>query len=216
MTKTKNTLIPQGEALLTTPLSVADCIKQLQEMKHFDLTVNILRQSKHSAELKFIERHNDDLPLYVTSRLMTTNDGTRVSFELSEYLRERTAQKPESGQLTPKQSRFAGGFVVAIMMLVFGGITVPEMMWSTILCTIPFTVFIFGIGWLAIGPVEETPAQMGQRSHKIKALMHQRAEVLKADIIDALTIDPTKENIDELGNVYYIDMPDVKYKRDHD
>ncbi len=211
MTKAKNTIIPSGDVLLTTPLSVAECVEKLQNMAHFDLNVHIVRQSTHSAEVKFVERHNDDLPLYVTSRLMTTKNGTRVSFELSEYLRERTQQPREAVKSIYQNPKLAAALVFITMIFIMAGYKAGDLvaMGSYLL-----PVLLIGGG--IVHEIEKTkytttPMERKQRSRKIKAIMHQRADVLKEDIIDALTIDSTEEQFDELGNAYYIEIADLQY-----
>lgn len=207
MTKTKNTAIPQSSTILTTPLSVTDCLRRFENLANFDLSVNVKRASVHSAEVQFIERHNDDLPLYVTSRLMATQHGTQVSFELSEYLRDDMRQRsPNTRVLTPKQMHLITGMIISLIAMVMMGYRNPEEIWSGVLCFVPFIVILFGFAWMAVSPVDELAIGIKQSSPKIKAIMFQRAEVLKEDIIDVLTVNPEKAHYDELGNAYYLDV----------
>jgi|GEM_PF-1829745 len=215
MTKRKNTLIPQGDVLLTTPYTVVDCIAHLQNMEHFDLTINVKSQSDTYAELQLVERHNDDLPLYVNTRLIRTHRETKVTFELSEYLRERAsrAQQPlelHSG-LNTKQALLG----VAIgLVVVFSLISIPDVA-GVLLCTIPLLAFVMYMKQEVTTAEVSSPPEIKQRSEKIKAIMRQRADVLRDDMIDALTFDPSAEYFDALGNAYYLEDLDTLSRKQH-
>jgi hypothetical protein len=203
--KTKNRLAssPCENSLIVTPLSVEDCISKIEDMANFDQEVNIVHQSKYNAEIEFVERHNDDIPMYITSRLMASQNGTCVTFEFDQPTREKT--RPSLRQRKWRESRTTT-IVVAMLMtlLIISVLTQFVEGFMVYLCLAPI---IFFVSWLQVIPsVSVKPANYEINTDKVRRLKRQRAEALKGDLYDTLHIDPSEAHRDELGNEYYIDL----------
>ena len=197
-TKNKRATTQAKDYLIVTPLSLETCLTEIEAMANFDLNVNINYQTDYHAEVQFVERHNDDLPLYITSRLIATQNGTCVTFELSEYVREGMAQ----GVVHKAQDWQSIIWILVVTILTMIVVSqVPQMILAFI-CVSPMFLF-----WSMVENVSDSPHSSDNFDiDKIRRLMLQRAEVLKADVYDVLYIDPTESRQDELGNEYYVDI----------
>jgi hypothetical protein len=116
-TKNKRSFNLPKDYLIVTPLTLETCLKEMQALANFDLKVNIKHQSDYHAEVQFVERHNDDLPMYITSRLIAIGAGTCVTFEVSEYLNashtRRLLKKSQNWQFIIPALMIAGLFLLA-------------------------------------------------------------------------------------------------------
>jgi len=206
-TKNKPTRNPCEQSLLVTPLSVEDCISKIEDMANFDLAVNIVHQSKYNAEIEFVERHNDDIPIYITSRLMASQNGTCVTFELENFVngnRSNISDSPLTHSITVALGATIFWLVASIVIFT------PSANTEGLLCLTPliFLAILYRNG----SPIEVEPAKYKIDTGKIRRLMRQRAEVLKGDLYDTLHVDPAQVRQDELGNEYYIDVTNQEGK----
>ncbi len=196
--KNKPSRNPCEQSLLITPLSVEACISKIQDMANFDLEVHIVHRSKYNAEIEFVERHNDDIPMYITSRLMASQDGTCVTFE------DGSAKETEKTLWTYILLFIAGMVAIYLLWILLQIVLMiarnPEVA--------PVWLAILPIAFI-LGRLKRDRYQTSQSdsfdSDKMTKIRHQRAEVLKGDLYATLHIDPAEVRWDELGNEYYVD-----------
>ncbi len=196
--KNKRTPIQPKDYLIVTPLTLETCLNEMNALANFDLNVNIHYQSDYHAEVQFIERHNDDLPVYITSRLIATQNGTCVTFEVSEYLRESNIRRSSNKRYAWRSTLPILG-VIAVMFVLSS--QTPEAL----------VMFMCGGPILYAGSILEAEMSADPKPNvkidadKIRRLMRQRADILKGDLYHALYVDPSEARQDELGNEYYVD-----------
>ncbi len=177
-------------------------------MANFDLEVHIVHRSKYNAEIEFVERHNDDIPMYITSRLMASQDGTCVTFELDHYASEGRPNPLLSSQTRRSMTTALSMSIlwVAVSLVLF----TPSANMSAMLCLTPVVFLVMFIR--ENSTIRLKPATYKINTDKVRRLIRQRADILKGDLYATLHIDPAEAHRDELGNEYYIDMSDQERK----
>lgn len=196
--KNKRTPIQPTDYLIVTPLSIRACLNEMKALANFDLAVHINDQSDYHAEVQFIERHNDDLPVYITSRLIATQTGTCVTFEVSEYLRESNTRR------IPKIAHnWQFLFPVILMAGIFLMVSQVREAFVSLVCMGPF---LYMMSILEAEMKSDPQPNVKIDTAKIRRLMRQRADILKGDLYHALHVDPSEVRQDELGNEYYVDL----------
>lgn len=178
---------------------------RLNTMANADLTVTVKHHSAYYAEVKFTDRHNDDLPFSMTSRLIAKGQHrTCVTFET-----------PHQAQINLKSKDEIPSLWTWIIMGVYGlmGLYILFLLvlLSQVVIVRPVILLVFiVIGWiqyvahsLANGSLDDP--KFNQR--KMKKLAQQRMNRLESALRETLLTAPPSAHFDELGNTYYIEEP---------
>ncbi len=196
--KNKPSRNPCEQSLLITPLSVDDCISKIEDLANVDLKVTIKHQSKYKAEINFVQRRDYDHPIYTTSRLIATKNGTCVTFDGGKSLTTNKAIQLYVEMLLIWVSRLALGaaLIVMVVMIIKDPLITP--LWFCIL----FLIY----GLYTAKESSYPNRQDGNFDSKyMTESMLERSANLKASLYDALYVDPSEVRWDELGNEYYVD-----------
>lgn len=210
MTKTKNTPISRKDCAYLSPLSVATCVAEIKAMAHYELEVRVVRQSKHSAELEVVERYNDDVPLYITYRLMDMSDGTCVSYHLSSLLvRDKKPTLHKSQPTHPQDDTTFKSIIGALIfiLIVILILQLPVELFVIYAILIPPISYLKD--WIDKIKAESDPTKSDvspYQSEKVRQLMLKRAEAVKSEVIRTLRSVTKDVRYDELGNAYYLDL----------
>ncbi len=200
MNKAKNTPILRKDCIMVSPLSVAMCVAEIQNMAHYELEIEVARQSDHSAELQVVERHNDDVPLYITYRLMATEDGTCIAYHLNSLiLRQSKRPRKERDPFSQAVATIIGLIFIAIIMLDLGG----EVFALALVISLPMMLFMIGAKEISVNTAQ--PEKTAYQSEKVRRIMLERGEAVRDDVIATLNRATTDIRYDELGNAYYLD-----------
>lgn len=197
MSKRKNTQIDERDLLLTTPLTVHECIVEILKLADTDLKIQVEEETKFRAQLSIVESFNDNLPLHITCRLVRTHDSTTITFELySQYLEDQL-NPPLSKTVFSSMNYLMDGILVLFM-------TILVMSNPTLAPIFLFLVPVFVAQWLSSR--ELLTPKHPEMTDLAKEEMHERIEILKSLIVDALHIDPAEVRYDVVGNAYYLDV----------
>jgi len=208
MTKRKNTLLSHKDCVRITPLSVETCVNIIQQMAHYELEIEIKHQSQYSAELQLVERYNDDVPLYITYRLMGLTEGTCVSYHLSSLTLRNPQRRIRSRKKFDPTAQalaliVAIGFIIIFALDLSTEVFMFHLFIISPLLLIPASLMTVDAN-SGYGQTEVAPKQQG----KINQRMMQRAEVVKQEVLSTLNNTLNEEQHDELGNAYYLDVSD--------
>ena len=207
MDKIKNipTEIPRERCIITTSLPIETCISKVEDMAYFDLKVDIRHQSKRKAEVHLMQRRDFDHPIYITLQMTVTEEGTCVTFHA-----DKSPQKTDL-LLTSLEAFLA---LLAILFIGFFIVQSATMKVLDLSFLIQLVLVIFLTEWLHSLQIRHhnTTEIHNFDSDQMTESMLKRAEALKANLIDILSVDPSEARFDELGNIYFIESSNQTLK----